>query len=180
MEISIRKLTSEDDLIPVLDLCMEFFSEYERYHKDFFNTDTLNYTDISERFRESTKSNDSITFIAMEENNIIGYILAGIRNQPDFYKVKKAGVISGLMVENKYRRKGIGSQLLSKVKSYFEENGIKYYTVYTAVNNRGAIEFYNKNKMQELHTTLIGETKAQPDVSHDRVIKRSPGLRTCR
>ena len=167
MGISIHKLTSEDNLNPLLDLCMEFFAEYEQYHKNFFNTDNLSYADISGRFIESTKSNDSITYIAMDDNIIIGYILAAIRDQPDFYRVKKVGVISGLMVAKRYRRKGIGKKLLSKVKSYFEENSINYYTVYTAVNNREAIEFYKKNNMQELHTTLIGETKAQPGVLPD-------------
>ena len=81
-----------------------------------------------------------------------------MREQPHFYKIKKVGAISGLMVAKDHRRKGIGSRLLAESKAYFRRKGIKYFTLYTAVANRGASRFYEQNGMEAVHTSFLGET----------------------
>jgi ribosomal protein S18 acetylase RimI-like enzyme len=156
--ISIRQLRPEDDLAPVLDLCREFFAEYEGYHEEFFDTDDLRDDDISGRFLESLESDDGATIIALLDGVVVGYALISVRAQPDFYRIKKVGAISGLMVSKKQRRAGIGSRLLAEARTYFRKRGIKYFTLYTAVANRAALEFYRRNNLAELHTSFIGET----------------------
>jgi ribosomal protein S18 acetylase RimI-like enzyme len=87
----------------------------------------------------------------------VGYITAHIRPQAEFYKVKKVGTISGLMVQKEHRRSRIGTRLLAKAQAFFKEHGIRYFTVYTAVTNDSALRFYEINDMDPLNTTLIGE-----------------------
>jgi len=156
--ITIRKLRPEDDLAAILKLCREFFTEYEDLHKDFFETDNLSDADISSRFLESMKSDSSATIIALLDGSIVGYALIVIREQPRFYKIKKVGVISGLMVARNHRRKGIATRLLYETKTYFRRNGIKYFTLYTAAGNQGASTFYEQNGLTTLHVSFIGET----------------------
>ena len=139
---AIRELRPEDDLAAVLALCKEFFAEYEGYHTKFFGTDNLCDADISGRFLQSMQSNDSATIIALLDSEIVGYALLAVREQPRFYKIKKVGAISGLMVAKNHVRKGIGARLLAESKAYFRRKGIKYFTLYTAVANRGASRFY--------------------------------------
>lgn len=158
--ISVRELRREDDLTEVLTLCKDFFAEYESFHKEFFDTDNLTDADISGRFLESMESENSATIVALVDDKIVGYALIAVREQPRFYKIKKVGVISGLMVAKEHRRKGIATMLLEEVRSFFRRRDIKYFTLYTSAANRAALNFYKHTDMAELHMTFIGETKA--------------------
>ena len=155
--ISIRELRPEDDLAAVLTLCKDFFAEYEDHHKEFFDTDSLGDADISGRFLQSMESDTSATIVALVDDAIVGYASVALREQPRFYRIKKVGAISGLMVAKDHRRKGIATRLLADAKTYFQRNGIKYFTVYTATANQASIKFYEQNGMTALHTTFIGE-----------------------
>ena len=156
--LTIRELRSNDDLSAVLSLCRDFFAEYEIHHKEFFDLDHLTDDDISARFIDSITSEDSATLMALVDNKIVGYALLVIRDQPRFYKIKKIGAISGLMVDKNYRRRGIATKLLDKSKSFFRNRGINYYTLYTAVANQEAAEFYDKNGLTKLHYSYLGES----------------------
>jgi len=156
--ISIRELLPEDDLAAVLALCKDFFAEYEGHHKEFFDTDNLSDADISGRFLQSMESDSSATIIALVDDVIVGYASVAVREQPRFYKIKKVGAISALMVAREHRRQGIATRLLAEAKIYFRRYGIKYFTFYTAVANQAAIRLYERKGMAALHTSFIGET----------------------
>ena len=155
--ITIRKINPETDLSSILLLCKEFFTEYEAYHKEYFDIETLNDNDLSNRFIDSVNSDSGITFVALSNDKIVGYISMDIREHPHFYKIKKVGAIWGLMVESNFRQQGVASQLMAKAKEFFKTKGIKYFTLYTAVANSGAIEFYKKNGLKPLHISFVGE-----------------------
>jgi len=42
---------------------------------------------------------------------------------------------------------------------YFRNNGIKYYEVFTSINNKDGLSLYKKCGFNELYTTLYGEVK---------------------
>ncbi|MBN1211958.1 MAG: GNAT family N-acetyltransferase [candidate division Zixibacteria bacterium] len=158
--ITIRELRTGDDLGAVLTLCKAFFAEYETHHEEFFDTDNLSDADISGRFLESLESDRSATIIALVDNEIVGYASVAVREQPRFYKIKKVGAISALMVATKYRRKGIGTRLLEEARVFFRRRGIKYFTLYTASANKSALELYKRVGLSELHTSFLGDTEA--------------------
>lgn len=161
--ISIRELQSGDDLTPVLTLCREFFYEYENHHWEYFDVDPIRDDAISGRFLQSIKSETGVTFIALDNDAIVGYAAVDIRKQAPFYTIKEVGVIWGLMVASDHRRKGIASRLLAEVKTWFERHEIKYFTAYTAVTNDSAIMFYERNGMTALQTSLIGKVNESSD-----------------
>jgi ribosomal protein S18 acetylase RimI-like enzyme len=163
MNVSIRELREEDDLDAVLSLCKAFFDESEAHHEEFFATDGLRDDHLSGRFLNSITSDSTSTIIALVDNTIVGYASIAVRDQPDFYMVKRVGAISGLMVKTAFRRQGIATRLLAEAKHWFRQKGVKYFTVYTAVGNVAAVEFYRRNGMQPLHTTLIGEITQEQD-----------------
>jgi ribosomal protein S18 acetylase RimI-like enzyme len=94
------------------------------------------------------------------DDEIVGYASVAVRDQLRFYKVKRVGAISGLMVAKEHRRQGIATRLLAEARDFFRRHGIRFFTVYTAAANQGAIELYEHNGMSVLHTTFIGETEA--------------------
>lgn len=161
--IMIRELRPEDELTGVLTLCKDFFTEYEEHHEEFFDTDNLSDADISGRFLHSLESDDSATIIALIDDTIVGYASVAVRDQPRFYKIKKVGAISALMVTKDYRRQGIATKLLEGSKAFFQRQGVKYFTLYTAVANEGAARFYKRTGLSPLHISYIGETEKKLD-----------------
>ena len=80
-----------------------------------------------------------------------------VKEQADYWQVKRVGEISGFMVRKEYQHLGIGDELFARAEKFFGARGVKYYTVYTAVENRSALDFYRHNGMTPLYTTMIGE-----------------------
>ena len=154
--IRIRALCREDDFHDLITLSRDFFQEYEAYHEDFFQIEQLKDSQIVDYFSRWLEDEDGKTFIALAEDRIVGYITVYVREQAPFWNVKKVGEISGLMVHKDYRRRGIASQLLACARAFFAERAVRYFTLFTAVENRAGIAFYERNGLTSLHTTMIG------------------------
>ena len=135
----IRALRKDDDMTDLIALSRDFFAEYQDHHPDFFDIDELADSDIADFFSRSVAAGNSRTFVAIEGGRMIGYITVAVRGQAPFYKVKKVGAISGLMVHKDHRRRGIAGELLRRAKQFFADQGAVYFTVYTAVGNGPAI-----------------------------------------
>ena len=152
----IRQLRKTDSVHDLVELSRQFFEEYESHHDEFFKIDDLQDTDITGYFSSFLDADHRAAFVALEDETIIGYITVYIQSQPDYWKIKQVGTISGLMVHPDHRRKGIGHQLVMEARAFFEERGIQYFTVYTASANEAARAFYARTGMTPLHVTLIG------------------------
>jgi ribosomal protein S18 acetylase RimI-like enzyme len=154
--VDVRRL-QHDDLGDLIPLSRAFFAEYAGYHPDFFRLARLNDEDIVAYFSGFLERDDRAAFVALRDGRIVGYIAVKIRTQPAYWEVRRAGHISGLMVEKEVRREGIGTRLLERVRGYFREQGVMYYTVYTAVRNEEAVAFYEARGMELLYRHLLGQ-----------------------
>ncbi len=166
--IHIRALRREDDFHDLLVLSRDFFEEYEAYHEDFFEIEQLDDSSIVSYFSRWLDDENGRTFIALAEDRIVGYITVYVREQAPFWKVKKVGDISGLMVHKDYRRKGIARRLLARARAFFARRGVRYFSLFTAVENKAGIAFYERNGLAHLHTTMLGESEAAPATSKPR------------
>jgi len=158
---TIRRLKRDDDLADLINLSREFFAEYEAHHKEFFDIDGLEDVHISDYFTTTIDPENQATFVAMLDRKTIGYITVHVRPQPAFYRMNKVGAISGLMVQREHRRSGIASRLLAKAQAFFKDQGVRYFSVYTAISNDAALRFYETNGMAPLYTTFIGKVDIQ-------------------
>jgi ribosomal protein S18 acetylase RimI-like enzyme len=157
----IRRLHKKDSFDDLVSLSRAFFSEYEAYHEAFFELDCLRKEDVCGYFSLFVGDDDRAAFVAVEGHRIVGYITLYIKMQPSYWQVKRIGHISGLMVEQEYRRTGIAGQLLAEAKRFFGERGVKYFVVYTAVGNESGAEFYRAQGMESLYTHFLGEVGSE-------------------
>ncbi len=153
--MTIRRLGPGDSLSDLVVLSKEFFEEYEAHH-EFFQLDVLQDEHIRDHLLRLLKSDEAGVFAAEEAGRIVGYTTVRVRQQEDFWRAKRYGVISGLMVSREHRRRGHGGRLLAAATAYLRQQGIQYYTLYTATNNRPAIAFYEEQGLTPLHVTMIG------------------------
>jgi len=154
--IYIRELRREDDLHDIITLSRDFFQEYEAYHQDFFKIDQLSDSDIVNYFSRWIENENGKAFIALAEDRLVGYITVYVHEQAPYWKVKKVGDISGLMVHRDHRRRGIANQLLAHARAFFAKHGVRYFTLFTATENKAGIAFYERNGLIHLHTTMLG------------------------
>lgn len=65
------------------------------------------------------------SFVAFEENRAVGYILVKTEHLLPHDEYNKVGWISLFLVDDKYRKKGIGTKLLEAAETVLKERGVK-------------------------------------------------------
>jgi len=76
-------------------------------------------------------------FVATEHGEVVGFVLSA-RDK------KRTGQIVTIDVLPSHRKNGIGSELMKLAENSLSGLGIKTVKLQTAVNNEGAIAFYNR------------------------------------
>ena len=160
--LTIRPLHSDDPLDDLLALSRTFFGEYEAHHPDFFKIDRLDDRQVAGYFTSFRQRPDRQAILALNGEHIVGYVTVYVAAQEDFWQIKRTGHISGLMVQPEYRRRGLAARLLAAAQEFFAAQAVRYYTVYTAVENRAALAFYEQNGLAPLYTTMLGEITPLP------------------
>jgi ribosomal protein S18 acetylase RimI-like enzyme len=157
MMVEIRPLHSQDSLNDLITLSRAFFAEYEQHDPAFFGIDDLRDSDIINYFSRWLDDDAGETFVAVDNGRIIGYITVYVQDQSTFWQVKQVGHISGLMVAPAYRQQGIATRLLAETRSFFRQQGVDYFVVFTAVANHSALHFYKQTGLTPLYTTFLGK-----------------------
>lgn len=140
----------------IKDLLVELQEHIVDIDKEGYNILTNEYRE--EYFKktiEEIKKYEGKMFLYKENNEILGLVVGLINNEEtkeyDF-QAPKHGRISELIVTKKTRSKGIGKQLLDKMKEHFKENNCKAILIDVFGYNEKAISFYEKNGY---HTRLV-------------------------
>jgi ribosomal protein S18 acetylase RimI-like enzyme len=155
--INICSLNLDGPFDDLISLSREFFQEYQANHQAFFKIDDLKDEDVIHYFSSFCGAKNRGAYLALVDGQTVGYITVYVKEQANYWQVKRVGEISGLMVRKEYRRLGIGKELIARAKGFFIARDVRFYTVYTAVENRVALDFYRHNGMTLLYTTMIGE-----------------------
>lgn len=101
---------------------------------------------------------NEIVYIALDKNNVVGY-LAGSINIQGSYVTKSLAEVDNMFVLEDYRKYGIGTKLINKFKEYCLQNEIEELKVTASAKNINAINFYKKNGFNEFETTLKQKLK---------------------
>jgi ribosomal protein S18 acetylase RimI-like enzyme len=82
-------------------------------------------------------------FVAEVEKKIVGFI--ELRVFPDFVEGAPIGIIQNIIVDENYRKLGIGSKLLQRAIEEAENLNAVEIHVWTEFDNQPAINFYTKH-----------------------------------
>lgn len=106
----------------------------------------LPIAEITERIKEISSREDHISFIALENEIIVGWIHAF---KSVLLESRAFVEIGGLVVDENFRGKGIGKKLVQSVQQWSTEKKINEIRVRSHVKRKGAHQFY----------TIIGFTE---------------------
>lgn len=143
MEIKIRSLSStEDDNL--YKRVAYLFSEMYGY----MDTKGLVYklTNNGEFLWMNTiqKSLGKLNMIAVatHEETIVGFAAGNIRLLPNYLGGIKVGYISHVFVIDTYKKKSIGSKLVSELENWFVDKSVNSIELEVLVNNDSALQFW--------------------------------------
>jgi ribosomal protein S18 acetylase RimI-like enzyme len=105
-----------------------------------------------------------------DKSILVGFLFIGYRKFED----KKIFYDAGTGVRKKYRRKGIGNELLNEIKKIMKENEINTFLLEVLENNASAIELYKKNGFKikrRLNCYEISKVIDHDNSINDRIVK---------
>ncbi len=80
------------------------------------------------------------------ENNgkIIGYLCGGISSKLSFRKKAKYAELENMLIEKKFRGKGLGAKMTKDFLKWCKRNKVDYVSVTASAKNESALQFYKK------------------------------------
>ena len=134
----IKEVDNIEEAIKCDELLTKLIIDEKKYNSNISDDVNINnfYPNIY------NKDNNKL-FIAIDDNNIIGYIYIKLIST-DGIDNNKELLIDALYVDEDYRNKGIATSLINKVKDYAKENNIKYISINVLDKNIKAKNLYNK------------------------------------
>ncbi len=136
---------SESQISQVAILHNNLLCEIQKATNDpYFQFDELTTDKPIQFFEESITNNNAQTFVAIENEIIIGFISGEIiDNLLPMSKVINVGYISGAYIVPEYRNKGIMKELEAEIISWFKLREIEYVELHVIANNATAKTCWN-------------------------------------
>ena len=145
-------------------MIIEYDSKYDEQIKDLLvqlqqylaDMDKEGYNIVGDGYRdkyfektlEEVKKCNGKILLYKDDEKIVGLIVGIINNDDTIrydFKAPKRGRITELVVGKEYRGKGIGKELLLKMKEYLKSNGCEKIMIAVFGYNESAIRFYKEN-----------------------------------
>lgn len=145
------------DIDTIAELWMDLMILHQSYDKYF--TIAQEAEKSYRRYAEENILSGSKYFkVCIDDNNeIAGYILAGIFEYPPVYPVERLMEIMEMAVRKDQRRKGIGKLMLKDVLFWAGEKGITRVECKAATENQISQGFWKKNGFRAYVESLVIE-----------------------
>ncbi|MFX0042499.1 MAG: GNAT family N-acetyltransferase [Candidatus Hodarchaeota archaeon] len=157
IEINIIEL-NESNIPEILELWKELF-DFNADIEPLFTRREDAHLNYESYLKELMKSDDVKIFGAVDDENLIGFIVAKLSYYPPIYLEEKYGLINDLIVTSSYRRMGIGSRLIEKARDWFSFLGLKRIELDVVARNKEAYSFYLRLGFKDYMHKLFLEIK---------------------
>ena len=95
--------------------------------------------------REEIDANNTRVLVVLDDDRVVGYVMAKIKKIGEAWKREKYGYIEEMAVTADSRRHGIGSRLLEEILDWFKSEDIEMIEVSVAAKNIIGNSFWNKH-----------------------------------
>lgn len=143
MNIKIKKATLQDvdGIIVMLKQICDYEHKLDKYYKPFSK-----YKDLDKVVIKSLKDKNTIVFVAKSDKQVIGYSEGTIEKAPNYASIScKIGYIDTIIIDDKYRGKGIGKKILNELMKWFEGKKIKNIELEVNAYNKLGVDFWKNN-----------------------------------
>lgn len=143
MSLTVR-FAREGDEETIASLLVDIHTLHAKGRPDLFGKGHAKFD--AEAVRRMFHSDDQPFFVADDGEDVVGYaICKKIRNQNPVQGDYTTLYLDDLNVDERARRRGVGSALLDACRAYAKASGCYNLTLNVWAFNEGAIAFYQKN-----------------------------------
>lgn len=118
-------------------------------------------SDARERAEECLRANmaspDSLVLVALDGKTVAAFCLCFIAAHPPVFPVREYGLISDFAVTERYRRRGIGTMLVGRVREWFSARGIGRIELHVSTFNTVGRPFWEKQGFTEYEALMCLE-----------------------
>ena len=141
--LSIREMAESDLPFVKKGLADIFYTSTPEYMKVYLTQEIIEQKSFQQfmdnRNNEKTKLK---VFVAHSNEELVGFITLGEQIIPEIGIT--TGIVPDLFVDEKYRNRGVGSQLLDYGIAFFKEKGQIFVSINTLASNENAFHLYQK------------------------------------
>ena len=132
--IQIRKINKND-----LERAFELLNE--------LNEGNLDRETFLRNFDQKVQGKNSYCICAANGDEIVGVLFSEFRSK--FYDPKKRLYVEDLIVDEKYRGRGVGEKILLELVEYAKNNNCGSIELTSVLENEAAHRFYEKNNFKK-------------------------------
>ncbi len=140
----------------------EMYTQFWEYHKDDPLIELEKKISIKNQVefakKDIIKKNVNI-FVAVIDNNIVGFIEVLMKKNDKCFKIKEYGYLNSAVTHKDYRRQGIARVLDDFALKFLRKKNIKYIKTNVYNSNKNAVETWKKLGFKPLSTIMIKKTK---------------------
>jgi ribosomal protein S18 acetylase RimI-like enzyme len=145
MEITVAENSHVPGIVKVWKELMDFHRDIDT-HWSRSEDGHINW----EKFlREMMKSEDARVLVALDKGHVVGYSISEISKYPPIFQRETRGVISDMAVISDYRSKGVGGEMLSRIRQWFDSRNIDRIELGVAARNQVGYSFWKKHGFQD-------------------------------
>jgi ribosomal protein S18 acetylase RimI-like enzyme len=140
-----------------VDAIVEIWKDFMDYHKDLnpiFARSNAGHETFKEFLQQEIENEDSFAAVSVENEEVIGYILAKKSGRPPCFEKTDFCFITDIMIKEQYRKKGYGKKLIDAVTKWAKEKGLDRIELQVVPSNDLAYAFYHKLGFTDMLHTL--------------------------
>lgn len=165
----IRRFDSQDreSVDRLMIKLQEHFARVDTSNESLPFKDLSSAHDYMQRMLDDSDSMSGVVYVAEEIGNIVGFVQGVVVNHrlgddivfDTTHLLRKDGWIGLLFVEPEQRGRGIGRQLMDKIKSHFVSEGCDTLRLLVLSGNTHTIEVYKKYGFIEHEVEMVRKLK---------------------
>ncbi|PIV19955.1 MAG: hypothetical protein COZ69_04380 [Deltaproteobacteria bacterium CG_4_8_14_3_um_filter_45_9] len=139
---------------------VEIWKEFIDFHMErdaFFTRSEDGHLNFEKHVRKLIESENSRVLVALDGGKVVAYSIAHLAHHPPVFKNVNYGFISDIAVRQEYRRKGIGGDILHKIKNWFSKQGITRIELRVSSKNEVAQSFWIRQLFKEYVYVMYSE-----------------------
>jgi len=142
------KMADKSQVVGIVKIWIEFID----FHKEidpFFTRRQDGHINFEKFVRYLLESEDSLVLVALDNEQVVGYSIAEIKEYPPAFLTEKHGFISDMAVKSDYRRKGAGQLLLNEVLKWFDSKKVNRIELHVTSKNKIGYSFWKKHGFRD-------------------------------
>lgn len=161
IEIAVRKAVKED--VPRIKELWDSLVAYHKQHCGYGHGIFEYRKDKDARYlrflKKQIRRRNAAVFVAEVDGKIVGHVMVETQNKPPIYVNDKQAYVCEIVVDKRYRGRGIGKALMEKAEWWAKKKGMYSIGLVVHVKNKAAYSVYTKSGFREHHLKMAKKIK---------------------